>query len=57
MARYRGLSLQAGQVRRGATSPVAGHLESPEFAFDPDVDSLMICGLAFLGQDVGERTQ
>ncbi|CAE7375648.1 unnamed protein product [Symbiodinium natans] len=31
------------RARSGASCPVAGHLQEPEFAFDPDVDCLMIC--------------
>ncbi|CAE7675351.1 SRRT, partial [Symbiodinium microadriaticum] len=43
--RYRELSLRTGKVRHGATCPVAGHLQAPEFAFDPDVGSLVIRSL------------
>ncbi|CAE7324883.1 unnamed protein product, partial [Symbiodinium pilosum] len=43
--RYQGLSLLASQPRSGATCPVAGDLQAPEFALDPDADSLMISGL------------
>ncbi|CAE7796868.1 unnamed protein product [Symbiodinium sp. CCMP2592] len=43
--RYCELSLQTSQARRGTTCPVAGHLQAPEFAFDPDVGSLVIRSL------------
>ncbi|OLP92663.1 hypothetical protein AK812_SmicGene25492 [Symbiodinium microadriaticum] len=43
--RYCELSLRTGQARRGATCPIAGHLQAPEFAFDPDVGSLVIRSL------------
>ncbi|CAE7289106.1 SRRT, partial [Symbiodinium sp. CCMP2456] len=43
--RYCELSLRTSQARHGATCPIAGHLQAPEFAFDPDVGSLVIRSL------------
>ena len=48
--RYQGLSLLASQPRCGATCPVAGDLQAPEFALDPDADSLMISCLSGRGE-------
>ena len=48
--RYQGLSLLASQPRSGATCPVAGDLQAPEFALDPDADSLMISCLSGRGE-------
>ena len=53
LGRYCELSLRTGQARRGATCPIAGHLQAPEFAFDPDVGSLVIRSSARGGQDAG----
>ena len=42
---YKGLSLRASGNRYGAACSVAGHMQAPEFAFDPDVGSMLISGL------------
>ena len=42
---YKALSLRASSNRAGAACSVAGHMQAPEFAFDPDVGSMLISGL------------
>ena len=42
---YKGLSLRASGNRCGAACSVAGHMQAPEFAFDPDLGSMLITGL------------
>ncbi|CAK9020641.1 unnamed protein product, partial [Durusdinium trenchii] len=45
LGRYAGLSLRAVRPRVGSFCGVAGHLQPPEFAFDPNVGSLLIRAL------------